>query len=83
MELLSTFPGRIYGYLDSKFGNAIWPRDLDAILTDGPAAVEAVGFTITGRSEGGWTATFEGQHDYEDRMAILVSRGTYTNGSVI
>ena len=49
-------------------------RDLDAILTAGPTAVEAVGFTITDRSEGGWTATFEGQHDYEDRMATLECR---------
>ncbi len=74
MELLPTFPGRIDGCLDSKFGDAIWPRDLDAILTAGPTAVEAVGFTITDRSEGGWTATFEGQHDYEDRMATLECR---------
>ncbi len=77
MELLPTFPGRIDGCLDSKFGNAAWPRNLDAILTDGPAAVEAVGFTITERSARGWTATFAGQHDYDDRIATLECRVTF------
>jgi hypothetical protein len=57
-------------------GYAIWPRHLDAILTDGPAVIEAAGFTITERTENGWTAAFNGQHDYEDRVATLECRVT-------
>ncbi len=56
---------------DSSIGYAVWPLDQTAIIIEGAAAVNALGFKVTERSPEAWSATFEGFHEYKKRVATL------------
>jgi hypothetical protein len=71
-DLLSKLPGCTERCLDSALGYAAWPRYEDGIHTAGPAAVEALGFTITERSPNGWRATFSAHHKWKRRPVQLI-----------